>query len=126
MFTEKAIVTAAGIASILWVNWYFLVATRQPAVKAAMTSRAQEATIVVDGGYAPSIIAVQAGRLVRIHFERKDRGNCTEEVVLADFGIRRFLATGTTTTVEFTPMVPGTFDFACGMGMVHGTLQVRA
>ncbi len=118
-------VTAAGAAGIAWIYWYFFVAARQAAVQAVTSAGAQEVTITVDGGYSPSVVDVHAGRPVRLHFDRRDRGSCTEEVVLPDFSIRRFLPTGTTTTVEFTPAAKGTYDFACGMGMVHGQLRVR-
>jgi plastocyanin domain-containing protein len=118
-------VTIAGIATVGWIYWHFFVAARGSAVQAVTTAGAQEVTVVVDGGYAPSVVDVRAGRLVRLNFDRKDRGSCTEEVVLPDFGIRRFLPTGITTTVEFTPLSPGSYQFACGMGMVHGQLRVR-
>jgi Cu+-exporting ATPase len=39
--------------------------------------------------------------------------------------VRTYLPAGKTTTVEITPHTPGTFDFSCGMGMVHGTLIVE-
>ena len=125
MTLSQISVTAGGIATIGWIYWHFFVAARGHAIQAVTTAGAQEVTVVVDGGYAPSVVDVRAGRPVRLHFERKDRGSCTEEVVLPDFGIRRFLPTGATTTVEFTPGIPGAYDLACGMGMVHGQLRVR-
>jgi plastocyanin domain-containing protein len=67
---------------------------------------------------------VRAGVPVRIDFLRRDRGSCTDEVVLADFGVRRFLPPGQTTPVQFTPTRPGSFGFSCGMGMLHGKLVV--
>jgi plastocyanin domain-containing protein len=118
-------VSLAGVGAIAWIYWYFFVAARYGAVRALTSAGTQEVTIVVDGGYAPSIVDVRPNRPVRLHFDRRDRGSCTEEVLVPDFGIRRFLPTGTTTTVEFTPHTLGTFDFACGMGMVHGQLRVR-
>lgn len=124
MLVSQIVVTLAGLGAIAWVYWYFFVATRGSATVVESGARLQEATIVVDGGYAPAVIAVRAGRPVRLHFDRRDRGSCTEEVLLPDFGIRRFLPTSAVTTVEFTPAEAGRFDFSCGMGMVHGTLRV--
>ena len=118
-------VTVAGIATIGWLYWHFFVAARTAVAPVVTSAGAQEVTIVVDGGYAPSVVEARRGRPLRLHFERRDRGSCTEEVVLPDFGIRRFLPTGATTTVEFTPAAPGTYAFTCGMGMVHGQLRVR-
>jgi len=51
---------------------------------------------------------------------------CSEEIVIPAFGVKRFLPTNETTAVEFTPNVPGTFDFSCGMGMLHGRIVVEA
>ena len=118
-------VTAAGIAAIGWIYWHFFAAARRAVGPVVTPTGVQEVTIVVDGGYEPSTVEVHSGRPVRLHFDRRDRGSCTEEVVLPDFSIRRFLPAGATTTVEFTPATPGTYDFSCGMGMVHGRLRVR-
>ena len=126
MGTSQFLVTAAGLAGIVWVNWYFFIAGRATGKRVVPAgSGLQEISIVVDGGYAPASIAVEHGRPVRLLFDRRDQGSCTEEVVLPDFGVRRFLPTGQVTPIEFTPARPGTFDFACGMGMVRGKLIVH-
>jgi plastocyanin domain-containing protein len=122
----QLLVTVAGFAAIVWVNWYFFVAGRAaPAATAAAGAGPQEIAIVVDGGYDPATVAVERGRPVRLLFDRRDKGSCTEEVVLPDFGVRRFLPTGNVTPVEFTPARAGTFEFTCGMGMVRGKLIVK-
>lgn len=125
MDKTQLIVIASGLALILWVNWYFFVAGRANAARASTGTGIQEVSIVVDGGYAPATVSVQHGRPVRLLFDRRDSGSCTEEVVLPDFGVRRFLPTGEVTPIEFTPDQPGTHEFACGMGMVRGKLVVR-
>jgi plastocyanin domain-containing protein len=126
MDNSQLFVTIAGLVAIVWVNWYFFAAARAPvATVAAGRSGTQEVLIVVDGGYAPASIAVERGRPVRLLFDRRDQGSCTEEVVLPDFGVRRFLPTGQVTPIEFTPTETGTHEFACGMGMVRGKLIVR-
>jgi len=126
MDTTQLLVTLAGLTAIVWVNWYFFIAGRAAHVMAASGgSGPQEISIVVDGGYAPNSISVERGRPVRLLFDRRDQGSCTEEVVLPDFGVRRFLPTGQVTPIEFTPDKPGTHEFACGMGMVRGKLTVR-
>lgn len=122
----QLLVTVIGIAAILWVNWFFFMAGRRTAVVAVATgSGIQEIPIVVNGGYAPATVSIRPGRPVRLLFDRRDQGNCTEEVVLPDFGLRRFLPTGAITPVEFTPERPGTYEFTCGMGMVRGKLIVE-
>ena len=121
------LVILAGLASIMWVNWYFFVAGRAPAPAAggATASASQEQLITVDGGYSPAVISVKAGRPVRLVFDRQDTGSCSEEVVLPDFGMRRFLPTGQKTVVEVTPPKAGRYDFTCGMSMLRGALDRR-
>ena len=115
---------AAGIAAIAWVNWYFFVAGRSlvTAGVAPGSAGAQEQVIIVDGGYTPAVVRVKAGRPVRLVFDRRDSGSCSEEVVFPDFGLRRFLPTGEKTVVEVTPPRAGRYDFTCGMSMLHGAL----
>lgn len=124
MTPTEATVLAASAAAIAWIHWYFFVAGRRPARVATAGTGAQEVTVRVDGGYSPAAIEVEAGRPVRLAFERADTSGCSEEVVLPEFGIRRFLPTGTRTTVEFTPGQAGTYEFTCGMGMLRGRLVV--
>lgn len=118
----EATVLVASLGAIAWINWYFFVAGRAATVVTADGHGPQDIHITVDGGYSPSALQVQAGRLVRLHFERLDTSGCSEEVALPEFGIRRFLPTGEVTTVEFTPEAPGTYQFTCGMGMLRGRL----
>ena len=74
----------------------------------------------VQGGYEPRTVRVQAGRPVRLVFDRQETSSCSEEVVFGDFGIRKFLPAFQKTAVEFTPDKPGTYEFTCGMSMLRG------
>ena len=119
------IVVAFGVAAIAWVNWYFFLAERGVAVAAPASSgasAAQEATIVVRGGYEPATIRVRAGSPVRLVFDRQETSGCSEEVVFPDFAIRKFLPAHERTTIEVVPPKPGTYEFTCGMSMLHGKL----
>jgi plastocyanin domain-containing protein len=116
-------VLAAALAAIAWVNWYFFLAGRgSRAHAAAAAGGVQEVVIAVQGGYEPRTIQVKAGRPVRLIFDRKESSSCSEEVVLGDFGIRRFLPAFEKTTVEVTPAVPGEYEFTCGMSMLRGKI----
>ena len=128
-------VILGGGAAILWVNWYFFFAGRAPAVAAAPTPSSDasisggpgdtapsQVEITVDGGYSPSTVRVRSGRPVRLVFDRRDTSSCSEEVVLPDFGIRKFLPSGRRTVIEVTPQNPGTYEFMCGMSMLRGRL----
>jgi plastocyanin domain-containing protein len=124
MTPTETTVLVASAAAIAWIHWYFFVAGHRTARAVGAGTGVQELTVRVDGGYSPAAIEVEAGRPVRLAFERADTSGCSEEVVLPDFGIRRFLPTGIRTSVEFTPEKPGTHEFACGMGMLRGRLVV--
>jgi plastocyanin domain-containing protein len=119
-------VVLAGVAGIAWVNWYFFLAGRAPAIAGVAPAGdgrgTQEQIITVDGGYSPAVVRVKAGRPVRLVFDRKDSGSCSDEVVFPEFGVRRFLPTGKKTVVEVTPPKAGRYDFTCGMSMLRGAL----
>ena len=133
MSTVDWIVVLGGVAAIAWVNWYFFFAERSAVTVAApampnasalgaAASAVPEVHIRVRGGYDPGTIRVPAGRPVRLVFEREDTSSCSEEIVLPDFGIRRFLPTGKKVAIEVTPPDARRYEFHCGMGMLHGAL----
>lgn len=139
--TAEWLVIAGGLTAIAWVNWYFFWAGRSVAAAAAPAAAlvapgthtdaeprgvTAEITIVVDGGYKPALIRVKAGQPVQLHFDRRDTSGCSEEVVLPDFGIKRFLPTGKTTTIEITPPSAGRYEFMCGMSMLRGAIIAEA
>jgi plastocyanin domain-containing protein len=119
------IVIAAGIAAILWVNWWFFLARRSAAAATTGAGGAQEVTIRVQAGYDPAEVKLKPGVPARLVFDRQETSGCSEEVVIPDFGIRKFLPAYQKTAVELTPSEPGTFEFTCGMGMLHGRLIVE-
>jgi len=122
MTTDQIAVTLAGLAGVAWVNWYFFLAGRGAAVAAeAAGSGPQRVRIEVKGGYSPSIVRVRAGQPVKLEFYRDETSSCTEEVVLPDFGIRTYLPAHQTTSIRITPAA-GSYEFACGMGMVRGKI----
>ena len=119
------LVISGGVAAIAWVNWYFFVAGRTPAHAATGGAGGrQEVTVVVQGGDSPAHVRVKAGAPVRLVFDRQETSGCSEEVVIPDFGIRRFLPAHEQTPVEFTPERPGSYEFTCGMGMLRGRITV--
>jgi plastocyanin domain-containing protein len=117
-------VTAVGAVAIVWVLWYFLFSSN-PAVAAAASNGVQEVRIIVKGGYTPDTIVVQAGKPVRLQFYRDETADCSERLVLEQFGVDVALPAFQTTTVEFTPSAPGEFPFRCGMNMLKGVVVVE-
>jgi plastocyanin domain-containing protein len=123
--TDEVLVLAGGVTAILWVNWYFFFAGRQPTEAAVGAAGVQEVRIRVAGGYEPAHVRVKRGAPVRLVFDRQETSGCSEEVVLPDFGIRRYLPAREETVVEFTPERPGRYEFTCGMSMLRGSVTVE-
>jgi plastocyanin domain-containing protein len=116
------LVITAGLAVVLWVNWYFFLGERTAATASADASGRQDVTVTVRGGYQPATIRVKAGRPVRLTFDRQETSGCSEEIVFPDFNVRKFLPAYQRTVVELTPPKAGTYEFMCGMSMLHGRL----
>ena len=125
MSSDKLAVLFGGLALIGWILWYFFRSRTAGAVAVAASGGVQEAVITVRGGYDPSEVQVEAGRPVRLIFDRQETNPCSDELVIPEFRIHRALPPHQRTAVEFTPSAPGKFDFKCGMGMLHGTLIVK-
>jgi plastocyanin domain-containing protein len=122
---SDVLVIAAGVTAIVWVNWYFFLAGRAAATASVGTGGVQEVPIRVKGGYDPATIHVRAGSPVRLTFDRQETSGCSEEVVIPDFGIRKFLPPHRETTIELTPDKPGSYEFTCGMSMLRGRIIVE-
>jgi plastocyanin domain-containing protein len=119
------LVVLGGLAAIAWVNWYFFLAGRSVATVTASAGGTREVTIGVRGGYDPAQVRVRAGAPVRLVFDRQETSGCSEEVVIPEFGIRKFLPAFKQTAVEITPQQAGSYEFTCGMGMLRGRLIVE-
>lgn len=113
------------VAAILTVFVAFYFFAPQKAQYAADQDGVQVAHIEVKGGYSPSHIAVQAGKAIRLVFERKESGECSSHVVFSDLGIDKELPAYETTILELPALSAGEYPFACGMNMLHGMLQVH-
>ncbi len=119
-------VVLGGLVLIALINWYFFFSDGETAqVAAAASGGVAEVPIVVHGGYSPSTVRVPAGARVRLVFDRREDSSCSEEVVIPDFGIRKFLPAHDKTVVELTAGKPGRYGFTCGMSMLRGTLVVE-
>src|SRR5438093_2927255 len=118
------VVTAVGLAAIVWVLWYFLL-SRGSATGSRSVAGLTEVLLVVKGGYTPDTVVVRAGDPVRLQVYRDQAADCSDPVVFEDFGIDAALPAFQTTPVEFTPEEAGEFRFRCGMNMLKGLLVVE-
>ena len=85
----------------------------------------QEARVVVEHGYRPSHIDLEAGIPTTLRFERREDDPCTELLVSELWPNAHRLAAHGETEVRFTPQRPGRYAFTCGMGLYSGELLVH-
>ena len=89
-------------------------------------SRAPATRVRVCGGYEPGTIYGVAGEPVRIVFRREETAPCSERVVFPAFGKSAMLPPYQDVLVELAPREPGTYEFTCQMGVLHGALVIEA
>lgn len=119
MELSQGIVVVTGVALIGFIYWFFFMKK----VHAVEASSLVEVT--VEGGYSPSVITTEAGKEITMVFIRRDPSPCLEEVVLSDFGIRRYLPLNERIEITVTPPEKKDYLFACGMNMFHGKITAR-
>ena len=137
MNSANIIVLFGGIGLIIFIIWFFF-GEKEKAVATLSSSKVknQEITVIVEPGYQPARISVKRNIPVTIIFDRRDKGECTEWVIfpkmkvlsqngnIEDKEIKTHLPEGQKTKINFTPVEAGIYEFVCGMGMVHGKLEV--
>ncbi len=117
------VLTVAGALVLTGLMGWFFFGPKKSRL-AELVDGVQVVAVTVKGGYSPDVIRVAAGVPVRMLFDRQESGDCTSRVVFADFGVNQTLPAFGTTAVEFVPKEPGDYEFACGMNMIRGRLQV--
>jgi plastocyanin domain-containing protein len=110
---------AAGLGILAWG------CSRAPAGAGAASGPQTVAIEVTDRGFVPARVQVRAGSPVTLLVTRRTDATCAKEIVLADEGIRRDLPLNEAVRIEFTPKAAGEHRYACGMGMVSGTMKVQ-
>jgi Cu+-exporting ATPase len=115
------VISAAALTAAL--GWFFFGPRRARAAQVA--GGVQRVEVTVRGGYSPNVIRVRQGLPVELIFDRQESGECTSRVVFPDLRVSAGLPAYARTTVRLSPDQAGSFGFACGMNMIHGTLLVE-
>src|SRR6266567_9393602 len=118
---DIAVVLASAVA-IAGLGWFFFAPRR--ARSAELAGGVQRITVTVRGGYSPDVIRARLGVPLELIFDRQESGDCTPRVVFPDLAMSAPLPAYEQTTVRLEPPRAGSFGFACGMNMIHGTLIV--
>jgi P-type Cu+ transporter len=123
MGTADIVVVLAAIAAVAGLGWFFF--GPRAARSAELSGGLQRLRVTVKGGYRPDVIRVRRGVPVELVFDRQESGDCTSRVVFPDLRVSAALPAYQQTTVRLDPARAGSFGFACGMNMIHGTLIVE-
>lgn len=119
MTSDKIIVSIFSLLGIVFTFWFFLM-KKEYEIKVS-----DSVDIKVSGGYSPEVINIPKGKTTKLNFIREEKSSCTEEVILPDFKIKKFLPYKQKVTVEITPTQIGEYTYSCGMNMVHGKIVVN-
>lgn len=111
-----------AVVLVAALGWFFFGPRR--ARTARVEGGVQLVEVTVRGGYSPDVIRVRQGMPVELVFDRQESGECTNRVVFPDLRVSAGLPAHQRTTVRLRPERAGSFGFACGMNMIHGTLVV--
>ena len=122
MTVADVAVVIAAVAALAGLGWFFFAPRR--ARTAELAGGVQRITVTVRGGYSPDVIRARPGVPLELVFDRQESGDCTSRVVFPDLAVSASLPAFGQTTVRLVPPAAGSFGFACGMNMVHGTLIV--
>ncbi|GAA3510484.1 heavy metal translocating P-type ATPase [Georgenia daeguensis] len=122
MTGSEIVIIVGAVALTGFLVWFFFGPKR--AHQAEMDDGVQVVRVKVQGGYSPDVVQVARGVPVRMEFDRQEAGDCTSRVVMPDFRVNQVLPAYETTAVEFTPQASGEYEFACGMNMIRGRVQV--
>lgn len=125
MALDQILVTIFGLLLTVGVAWFFWFSEKKAVRLQTSDTGAQEVFITVKGGYSPDVIVVQAGKPLRLNFQRQETALCSEQVLFPDFHKQATLTPFKTVSLEFTPEKPGEHGFQCGMGMLRGKLIVE-
>src|SRR6266496_4385986 len=123
MSVADVVVLTVAVVALVGLGWFFF--GPRPARTAHLEDGVQRIEVTVRGGYSPDVIRVRQGVPVELTFDRQESGDCTSRVVFPDLRLSAALPAYQRTTVRFRPADAGSFGFACGMNMIHGTLVVE-
>lgn len=113
---DKVFVTTVGTALIAFIVWFFFGKREEG------STASDRHTVIVDGGYKPSIVRIIPGKPATLTFIRKDPNSCLEEIVFPDYKIKEYLPLNKPVTITLNPPHQKQSEFHCGMNMFRGKI----
>lgn len=111
-----------GIAIILFIVLIaFFVMNRN--ANNTTSDSVQKVTIGFTNNYNPNVIEVKSGIPVEITLD-SSVGGCYRAFTIPQLGVSK-ISRSPSDTIKFTPTLPGTYRFQCGMNMGFGTIIVN-
>ena len=120
MNINQFIILISGTVAVAATGWFFF--AKKEDVEEAFGS---SVSIKVDAGYSPSTIVIKKGQPVTLNIERIDASNCLEEIILPEWGIKKYLPVNKEISINLEPKKEGEYPFHCGMNMFHGKIIVE-
>ena len=92
----------------------------------ASTTNGPIRVVADDHGFTPSSVTIPSGHAAVIEFTRDSETTCATSVVFPELHIDKPLPLHTPVTIALpSASTPKTYDFACGMGMMKGSVLVE-
>ncbi len=114
MNSVDAVIVAVSLAIGAWQLWYFLGRRSYAAPGEQLKAGTQEFRIMLEGGFSPDLVVVEAGRRVRLEIFRSEVDPESEHLAFDNLKVTKTLAEFTYVPVEFVPSDPGDYRFYCG------------
>lgn len=91
-------------------------------------SKNQTKKVIVNAenhGYKPEVVTFKQGKPAQLKFIPSDNMGCMNEVVSKDLDFDQKLDGQKEVTINIPTDRPGTYNYACGMDMFHGKIEVK-
>lgn len=91
---------------------------------ADLVDSVQVAEVRIRGGYHPQVLRLAPGVPAQLVLVRQEQGACSERFTIPTLGVDVAVPAFGSTVLDVPALPEGRYEFTCGMGMLHGALEV--
>ncbi len=84
----------------------------------------QVAEVRIRGGYHPQVLRLAPGVPAQLVLVRQENGACSERFTIPALDVDVAVPAFGSTVLDVAALPEGRYEFTCGMGMLHGALEV--